>query len=255
MNNQDISFAGLMGSKAIETLRNLDLVQNNLQKHVLPVLPFLPFSNKTIIQNIASEKQSEAWKEEKNRQKNAIWQADPVLSQEQQFFPLYFSFEDSSTKWLFPYEPIINITGGNNIVTRNVAKQSHENSGILSGTIKERWSQKDYEITITGVLIGQQLRGKPEECYPKDDLTKLLAFLTNAGNIIVYCHPFEILGINRIVIKDFSFPFTKGENVQAYEIQALSDFNYNLLLAIETPKPENKGTYDFLEENLFKYKK
>lgn len=254
MNNQDILFAGLMGSKAVETLRNLDLVQNNLQKHVLPLLPFLPFRNITTIQNIATENKSVQWKNERQLQKTTIWESDTKLSQEQQFFPLYFSFGDSSTKWRFPFEPLINITGGNNIVTRNVAKQSPQNGEVISGTIKERWSQKDYDITITGFLVGKNLRGTPDECYPKDDLTKLLKFLTNAGNIKVFCHPFEILGINRIVIQDFSFPFTKGENVQAYEIKALSDFNYNLLIAIETPKPENKGTYDFLEENLFKYK-
>ena len=30
-----------------------------------------------------------------------------------------------------------------------------------------------------------------------------------------------------------NFPFTKGENVQAYEISVKSDFDYNLLLEEE----------------------
>ena len=47
---------------------------------------------------------------------------------------------------------------------------------------------------------------------------------------MVYCEPLQLLGINRIVIEEMSFPFTKGENVQAYEISALSDFDFNLLL-------------------------
>ena len=48
----------------------------------------------------------------------------------------------------------------------------------------------------------------------------------------VYSPPLELLGINRIVIESFSFPFSKGEDVQAYEIKAFSDFDHKLLLDI-----------------------
>lgn len=234
MNNQDIVFAALMGSKAIETLARLDIVQNELTKHVLPFVPFLPFQNKTGIETVGSSQNNTVFKS----QSSTVGRQDPQISEERQFFPLSFRFVDSKTKWLFPYEPLISINGGNNIVKRSVAKQGSESNGMpMTGTIKERWSQKDYEITITGVLFGDLMKGKPEDCYPKDELTKLLSYLTKVGSIEVFCHPFEILGINRIVIEDFSFPFTKGENVQAYEIKAISDCNYNLLLSIEAPKP------------------
>ncbi|MFV8335190.1 DUF6046 domain-containing protein [Flavobacterium sp. RSP29] len=252
MNNQDILFAGLMGSKALETLARLDIVQNELTKHVLPVIPFLPFQNKTGIETAVSSQNNTVWKS----QSVMVGRQDPRISEEKQFFPLSFSFEDSSTRWLFPYEPLISINGGNNIVKRSVAKQGSEKNGMpMTGTIKERWSQKDYEITITGLLFGDLMKGKPEDCYPKTQLTKLLNFLTKTGTIKVFSHPLEILGINQIVIEDFSFPFTKGENVQAYEIKALSDFNYNLLVQLQEPKPENKPNYDFLESNLIKYSK
>ena len=61
---------------------------------------------------------------------------------------------------------------------------------------------------------------------------KLKEVLTHAKQVKVNCAPLELLGINDIVIDDFSFPFTKGENVQAYEIKACSDFSYNLLMKI-----------------------
>lgn len=252
MNNQDILFAGLMGSKALETLARLDIVQNELTKHVLPVIPFLPFQNKTGIETAVSSQNNTVFKS----QSSIVGRQDPQISEERQFFPLSFSFEASNTKWLFPYEPLISINGGNNIVKRSVAKQGAEKNGMpMTGTIKERWSQKDYEITITGLLFGDLMKGKPEDCYPQTQLTKLLSFLTQAGTIKVFSHPLEILGINRIVIEDFSFPFTKGENAQAYEIKALSDCNYNLLVELEDPKPQNQPVYDFLETNLIKYNK
>lgn len=207
MNNQDILFAGLMGSKALETLGRLEIVQNELGKHVLPAIPFLPFQNMYL-----------------NKQ-------DTPLAEEHQFFPVSFSFGNSETRWTFPYEPMVSVSGGNNIVQRNVSKQIKEIGGSLqTGTIKERWSQKDYEITITGVLFGDLMKGKPEDCYPTALMTKLMQYLTKSKEITIYCELLNVLGILKIVITDFSFPFTKGENVQSYEIKALSDFNYDLLL-------------------------
>lgn len=61
-------------------------------------------------------------------------------------------------------------------------------------------------------------------------MQELMQFLVSVGSLFVYSHPLEILGINHIVIEDYSFPFTKGENVQAYEIKAISDFPYSLTI-------------------------
>jgi hypothetical protein len=223
MNNTDILFASIIGGKAFETLERLELVENELTKHVLPAIPFLPFRDTIQIQN----------KTQNNGFKATIWEADSPQPKEKQFFPLSFSFSESGVNWLFPYEPLVSISGGNNIVKRNVSKIGTDKKGnLLTGTIKERWSQKDYEITITGVLIGKKLNGRPEDCYPKKKLTELFEFLTAQKIIYCYCHLFEPLGINQLVIEDFSFPFTKGENVQAYEIKAVSDSNHKLLLEI-----------------------
>jgi hypothetical protein len=218
MNKQDILFASLMGSKALETLGRLDLVQNELIKHVLPPIQFLPFKNITGVQEVGQVSQ------------NNIWEADSEQSKEQQFFPLLFSLSEKGEKWLFPFEPLISVSGGNEILKTNVSKMRNATGIQQSGTIKQRIIPKDYQITITGVLIGKKLIGKQEDCYPKDQLKPLLEFLKLAKEVWVFCPLLELLGINKIAIEDYSFPFTKGQNVQAYEIKALSDYDYNLII-------------------------
>jgi hypothetical protein len=205
MDNRDLLFSALMGSRSFQTIKNLNLVQDDLLNKGLPLIPYL-----------------------RNRK-----QPDSI-QENQQYFPLSFSFTDSGQKWLFPFEPIINISSGNNIIERNVAKNQttilNNKDNLQFGTIKERWSRKDIEISITGVLMGSILKGSPDECFPKKQMQALLEFLTTCGAIYVYSHPLLIMGITKLVIYDYSFPFTKGENVQAYEIKAKSDTSYNLLI-------------------------
>lgn len=203
--NKDILFASLVGSDMVKILPRFNTLENELAKHVLPSVSILP---------LASE----------------VWQADRPQNEEDQFFPLSFSLDEEATWFTLPYEPIINITGKNNIVKRNVAKWHPEISKDYKGTIKERWSQDDYDIEITGFLMGSMLRGNMEDCFPKKDFEKLRTILTSSLNIRIKCPPLELLGIHYIVIEDFKFPFTKGENVQAYSIKAVSDFSYNLLI-------------------------
>jgi len=221
--NTDILFASLVGSKV--SIPRFNIVQNELTKHVLPPIPFLPFKNES---RIAKADDGNIHNDFKSRHDGSVslWEADAPLPAEQQFFPFSFVGEDG-VPYLLPYEPMISISGGNTIVRRNVAKARG-----LVGSIKERWNQKDYEITITGVLIGSLLTGSVDECYPIKDFKKLKDFMTTPKDLQVFCEPLQLLGINRIVIEDFTFPFTKGENVQAYEIKAYSDFAYNLLIDI-----------------------
>ena len=221
MDNTDILFASLVGSKVVKMVPRLTAVQNELMKHVLPPIPFLPFRNSEGIAVV-----------EKTNDEQFTWEADRPVSEEQQFFPLSMSIDKGKTYFRLPYEPLISISGKNVIAKRRVAKWNAENSKQLTGTIKERWSQDDYEITITGALMGSLEKGNYEDCYPRADFEKLKKILTHAKEIRILCAPLELLGITKIVIDDFSFPFTKGENVQAYEIKACSDYSYNLLMEI-----------------------
>jgi hypothetical protein len=216
LDNQDILFASLMGSRAVNLIQNVNVLNNELAKHVLPVIPFLPLKNG----NNVSSKRGHGINLEDN------WTTSDAVEEQKQFFPLSFSFTPSGPKWVFPYEPMINISSGNNIVKRSVAKQGVN----LIGTIKERWSRKDFDITVTGVLIGSIMQGKPEDCFPKDHFTQLFEFLKHSEQLYVYCHPLDLLSITKVVVEDYSFPFTKGENVQAYELKLTSDYSYNLLV-------------------------
>ena len=225
MGNQDILFASLVGSKVVKMIPRLEAVQNELMKHVLPPIPFLPFRNDQGVIEVSAEEYLN------------LWESDKPLSDEQQFFPLSMSIDEGATWFRLPYEPLISITGKNVIAKRRVAKSENNvttdlKAGEFFGTVKERWSQDDYEITITGVLMGSLLRGIMEDCFPRADFEKLKKILTHSKHIKVACPPLELLGINSIVIDDFSFPFTKGENVQAYEIKCCSDCSYNLLLPL-----------------------
>jgi hypothetical protein len=80
--------------------------------------------------------------------------------------------------------------------------------------------------------MGSILTGDVSECFPREDFEKLRDLLTYPKELYVKCEPLQLLGINRIVIEDMSLPFTKGENVQAYEIKGYSDSSYNLLIEL-----------------------
>lgn len=218
LDNQDILFASLLGSHAVGQIQRFNALQNELQKHVLPPIPFLPFKN-TI--DIAQK--------EKTSDVQFTWEADTPLSEAQQYQPTSFAFEGRNTKFLFPYEPMLTISSGNTIAESNVAKQGD----AFRGTIKERWSANDWDITITGVLIGSMLRGTHEDCFPRKQLDELFEYLIAAKRIQIFNAALEPLGILYCVVYDYSFPFTKGENVQAYEIKCKSDDAFNLLIQTE----------------------
>ena len=216
-----IIFSSIVGAKGASALPRLATLQNELMKHVLPAIPFLPVTS----QNISIKNSDRAMDAE-------LWKADPKLNASDQFFPFSFVGDDGQA-YLLPYEPIININGKNTIVRRSVAKAKTSDGLALGGKIKERWTQDDYDITITGVLIGSIITGNVENCFPREDFEKLRDFMTAPRSLKVYCEPLQLLGINELVIEDFSFPFTKGENVQAYTIKAYSDFDYKLLLDLD----------------------
>lgn len=136
--------------------------------------------------------------------------------------PLYFKLEGEDW-WLLPYEPQISLQGTNIITKKQVSK------GAVRGTIKERWSQGDYQVNISGILIGADGR------YPEDDVKKLRSYL-EAGKILVKSPLLELFSINQVVVESWSIPFTAGQANQAYTVAALSDDIYKLLLRREDLK-------------------
>lgn len=133
-------------------------------------------------------------------------------------FPLEISLVDQEDWWLVPIEPLITLTGRNMIVRRQVSK------GKIRGSIKERWTQDDYQVKIEGALMDLK-----RDDYPRDDVQKLRNFC-EAAKLKVRCPLFEIFSINQIVVESYDFPFTKGIQNQQYTINAYSDDTYKLLL-------------------------
>lgn len=136
-------------------------------------------------------------------------------------FPLYLS-KEGAEEWLLPYEPIVKVSGKNVLVRKQVAK------GKVRGTIKERWSQDDYSVNISGIFMGSG-------AYPYDDV-KRLRELCEEAKLIVRSPLLELFSISRIVIESYDIPFTAGLENQAYEISAFSDDIYKLLLRKEDLK-------------------
>lgn len=132
--------------------------------------------------------------------------------------PLRLRLEESGAQeWLLPLEPMVSLQGQNIIVRR------HVNKGAVKGSIKERWSQDDYTISIEGVLIGEN--GK----YPEEDVSRLRSFC-EAGRVTALNPLLEIFGISHLVIESWEIPFTSGSSNQNYSLKAYSDDIYKLLL-------------------------
>lgn len=135
--------------------------------------------------------------------------------------PLSFRLPDGQW-WLFPVEPLISVSGKNIIVRRNVAKAEKR------GTIKERWSEDDLSINIQGSLVHSDLN-----TYPSDELSTLYQAIRQRKAIEVKNELLQLLDVHQIVIEPYSFPFTKGENVQNFSIDAYSDDLYELFIEVK----------------------
>ena len=128
--------------------------------------------------------------------------------------------EPDAQEWTLPFEPMITIAGKNIITKRHVAKAK------TMGSIKERWVQDDYSITIEGILMSTN--GK----YPSEDVKRLRTHC-EATNVKVYSPLLEIFGIARLVVESFDIPFTTGTINQNYSLKCSSDSTYKLLLSRE----------------------
>lgn len=124
--------------------------------------------------------------------------------------------------WLFPIEPLISIAGKNEIIKRSVAKSDKR------GTIKERWSEADVQISIQGSFIHPDIY-----TYPSQNVTDLTNLIRQKTAIEVQNELLQLLDVHQIVIEDYKFPFSKGENVQNYNIEAVSDDLYNLFIDVK----------------------
>ena len=120
-----------------------------------------------------------------------------------------------------PLDPLVSINGRNIITRRYVSKSD------MRGSVKERWSQDDYEITIAGVLSADD--DHDIEYYQRE----LRRYCEARTGIHITCDfLLATFGIRQIAIESYEFPFTKGVDNQAFSIKAYSDDAYTLLVEV-----------------------
>jgi hypothetical protein len=134
-------------------------------------------------------------------------------------------WDEESEWWTLPLDPVISVTGKNSIVRRQVLKMDNT-SDNRRGTVKELWSQDDYEVNIAGVLIGDSV-------LPEDELRKLRGYLEARKVLNIESRLLGLFGVVRLAIEDYSLPFTKGMENQMYTIKGYSDDMFDLLIKDE----------------------
>lgn len=131
--------------------------------------------------------------------------------------PMKVKAEGDSSWWELSLEPVVSISCKNIITRRNILKAGVRDV-TRRGSVKELWTQDDYQVNISGVLIGENDGELPEE-----DMIKLKNLCEHRGVLEVESKIFTVFNITRIAIESYEFPFTKGMNNQMYVIKAYSD--------------------------------
>ncbi|MBP5583286.1 MAG: hypothetical protein J6X43_04960 [Bacteroidales bacterium] len=165
-----------------------------------PIQPIVPFQRHAVVESL-----------EKVSMVEHFFVSDPNAY----VCPVTFVLPVKGTAYTFPIEPLVSVSGKNNIVRRYVAK-SHRH-----GSIKELWSHDDYTITIGGVLtVDSQFCELKDmiECCMAEESIKMICPYTQ-----------EAFGITHIAIESYDFPFTKGTENYQFTIKGYSDEAYSLL--------------------------
>lgn len=127
--------------------------------------------------------------------------------------PVRLKLSSWSDWWTVPIEPLVSVSGANVISKRTVAKAKHR------GSIKERWSQDDYAVTLEGDLINPD----NDIEYPEADVAQLRQVCEAKEAVEIDCDLLKYFDIYKIVIETYDFPFTPGDNQQRFSIKTVSD--------------------------------
>lgn len=131
--------------------------------------------------------------------------------------PVQLRLPDGSF-WKLPSDPVIAVTCKNIVCRRYVSKSQ------MRGSVKERWSQDDCEINISGLFMADS----PEEL--SEWVRTLRRAIEVKEAVAVICDMLQqYYDVTRIVVESCSFPFTQGECNQRFDIKAFSDDGYTLL--------------------------
>lgn len=115
---------------------------------------------------------------------------------------------------------MISITGKKNIVSTPLVGRK--------GTVKELINEDDYQINITGVIIGSGHQ------FPEEQLDEIKELYSVNEAIELKCALTDVFLSegDKVVITDISFPQSgQTEYTQAVEIQCISDRAFELILS------------------------
>lgn len=129
--------------------------------------------------------------------------------------PLSIRLSGESEWWRLPLEPVVAVSGRNVIAKRQILKGG--GSSERRGTVKELWSQDDYEVHISGLLMGGG------DALPENDLRRLRRYCEAREALCVQSPLLALFGIDRLAIEEYEFPATHGLENQMYNLRAVSD--------------------------------
>ena len=131
--------------------------------------------------------------------------------------PLLLRTDTMPDWWQLPIDPVITVSGKNTVIKRSVLKVANAKLA-QRGTVKELWTQDDYEVSISGLLMSRD-----EWLMPEADIRRLRQFCEAREPVYVLSGLLTLYGIDRIVIEDYQFPHTHGMQNQMFNIKACSD--------------------------------
>lgn len=115
--------------------------------------------------------------------------------------------------WRLPFEPILTISGSKRIIQTVISGSGRR------GTVKELICDDDFKITLQGMFIGQ-------DGYPFEDITRLNQIISKSSALEFESVISDLFGIEKVVIKSFKFPHTKGGKNQGYKLDLVSDLDF-----------------------------
>lgn len=148
-----------------------------------------------------------------------------------EFVQMRYTLKDSTPQGVALFMPVA--IGGLNLpnepsLSFYVSKRLIETPLVGSrrnGSVIEQIGVENWQITIRGVAINYNSK----KVYPEDAVKALKDLFYKNQSLKIECALTKLLGIERIVLKDLSFPEMIGvQHAQAYEFKAISDEDFDL---------------------------
>ncbi|WEK18176.1 MAG: DUF6046 domain-containing protein [Candidatus Pedobacter colombiensis] len=119
-------------------------------------------------------------------------------------------------QYTFPYELLLDVSQAKKIVSTEVVGRN--------GSVLEYIGLGDYQINIQGFIINYNA-----DEYPDRQVAEMKRILDIPRSLKVSSLYLNRLGIDRMAIKEYSFPVLEGHiQVQPFKIAAVSDLPYEL---------------------------